>query len=169
MLAPDGRRVVAACIDGAPVAALALAVWWAGAGWVSAWAPPEAPDQWPEHMLAQVAQGLDGWLTVLTPLLTPLLLWACWQGAWQALWAGQTPGKRLLNLYVADAHGDPPSLGQVAARAAASVASGALLGWGFWLGLVSERRLTLHDALSGTQVLWRGPKAARLIDAARRA
>lgn len=160
VLAPDGRRAVAAALDGAVVLVLTALTWWAGWGWVSGWAPPGGTGQWLEHILRQWSGGGVG---IWAPLLTPGLWWAGWQGLWRA----QTPGKRLMGLYVADASGEPLAGWQVVARASAGVLSGALLGWGFWIALVSVERRALHDWLSRTRLLWSGPKAARLMDAAR--
>jgi uncharacterized RDD family membrane protein YckC len=66
---------------------------------------------------------------------------------------GQTPGKRLLSIYVIDGYGRRPSILRALLRTAAYVPSLLVLALGFlWIGFDREKR-GLHDWLADTYVV----------------
>jgi uncharacterized RDD family membrane protein YckC len=68
--------------------------------------------------------------------------------------AGQTPGKALLGLRVLTLKGERVHPLRGALRALGYLLSGLLLGLGFLLILVDDRRQGLHDKLAGTCVVY---------------
>jgi uncharacterized RDD family membrane protein YckC len=69
-----------------------------------------------------------------------------------------TPGMRIMNIFVTDLAGRPPSLGRASGRHFASILSYYSAMLGFLMQPFNERRQTLHDRLSGTVVLNRPAK-----------
>lgn len=69
--------------------------------------------------------------------------------------ARATLGKIALNLYVADAHGDPISYPRAVFRYGFKSVSTLLLGSGWLMAAFTPRKQALHDLLAGTFVLRR--------------
>jgi len=67
--------------------------------------------------------------------------------------ARATLGKMALNLYVADAHGDPISFRRAVARNLLKSVSWLILGCGSVLAAFTPRKQALHDVVAGTLVL----------------
>ncbi len=89
-----------------------------------------------------------------------VLLWlCCWlvAGAYAvASWArgGQTLGMRPWRVRVVDADGAVPTRKQLAIRYLVGNLSLLLGGLGFWWAWFDRERLTWHDRVSGTRVVW---------------
>jgi uncharacterized RDD family membrane protein YckC len=66
---------------------------------------------------------------------------------------GQTPGMRFMGIRVTDRRGAPPGFVRSLRRLAGMYLSVLLLGAGFLLILVDDRRRGLHDRLAGTLVI----------------
>jgi uncharacterized RDD family membrane protein YckC len=80
--------------------------------------------------------------------------------------AGQTPGMRLLGLWVTSVDGRPLRLGRSLLRLAGMVLAALPLMAGYALILVDDRRQGLHDKLAHTSVLYAGdPNGAPLTPA----
>ena len=67
--------------------------------------------------------------------------------------SGQTPGKMLCHLRVADESGKPLCLRQAFLRSAAGVLSFLVLGAGYWVIFFDPRAKGWNDRLAGTRVL----------------
>jgi len=67
--------------------------------------------------------------------------------------ARATLGKMALELYVADAHGDPITFRRAAVRYLLKTLSTLLLGTGWLMAAFTPRKQALHDVLAGTLVL----------------
>jgi len=67
--------------------------------------------------------------------------------------ARATLGKMALELYVADAHGDPITFRRAAVRYLLKALSTLLLGTGWLMAAFTPRKQALHDVLAGTLVL----------------
>ena len=126
----------------------------------------QAPADMARQLLADPAliapiDRMESSLGVLlfTPVLVYAVLalpWAVWfeQSAWQA-----TPGKRALGLQVTDAQGRRLKAGHALQRHLAAGLSWLTLNLGHALALLPPQRLALHDRISDTRVLRRGPSA----------
>ncbi len=91
--------------------------------------------------------------TPLGFLVIYLMMWVYFTAfeasAWQA-----TPGKRILRIYVADAHGRPLTLSRAALRNVARMISGLVL-VGYFIAGFTEKKQALHDIIAGCLVLRR--------------
>ena len=63
-----------------------------------------------------------------------------------------TPGKRILNIYVATIKGEKLLVNKCFARFFASILSGLLLGVGFLMIAFTKEKTALHDIICGTRV-----------------
>jgi uncharacterized RDD family membrane protein YckC len=66
-----------------------------------------------------------------------------------------TPGKRAMGLYVADMNGNRISFGQATGRYFGKILSCLLLGIGYLMAGITEKKQALHDMMAGTLVLKR--------------
>jgi len=133
------RRVAAALIDGAGVAAAGAAAWGVA-----------------------VATGLatPGWPAWATGLAAALAVWLAVSVVGWTRW-GTTPGKRWLDLWVCDLDGRPGiGAGRALGRWLGYLASAVPLGVGFLAAGLGADRRAFHDRLAGTYVA-RGEGSAR--------
>jgi uncharacterized RDD family membrane protein YckC len=65
-----------------------------------------------------------------------------------------TPGKRIMNIYVATEDGKKLSTNRAFARFLASILSGLLFGVGFLLVLITKEKTALHDIICKTRVFY---------------
>ena len=65
-----------------------------------------------------------------------------------------TPGKRIMNIYVATKDGNKLSLNHCFARFFASILSGLLFGAGFLLIIFTKEKTALHDLICNTRVFY---------------
>jgi uncharacterized RDD family membrane protein YckC len=65
-----------------------------------------------------------------------------------------TPGKRIMNIYVATKDGKKLSTNLAFARFLASLLSGLLLGFGFLLVFFTKEKTALHDLICNTRVFY---------------
>ena len=63
-----------------------------------------------------------------------------------------TPGKRMMNIYVATKDGQKLSINRCFARFFCTVLSGVLLGAGFLMIIFTKEKTALHDMICGTRV-----------------
>jgi uncharacterized RDD family membrane protein YckC len=132
--APAGRRVVAALVDGAILAAVDAVV---------------------VYLTLQLT-GVPGREVLRLPVLPLLGFLALLNGGYLVSFtvaSGQTIGKMLAGIRVVAASGSRVPLGSAAVRAAATVVSVLPLGIGCVPLFTSADRLTLHDRLSSTRVV----------------
>ena len=91
-------------------------------------------------------------LIVLVIFLGSWLYYALFESSsWQA-----TPGKKVLNIFVTDINGAPPSFGRATGRYFAKFVTQLIpLGIGYMLAGLTERKQALHDMIASTLVLRR--------------
>ncbi len=65
-----------------------------------------------------------------------------------------TPGKRIMNIYVATKDGQKLSINRCFARFFASILSGLLLGAGFMMIAFTKEKTALHDLICNTRVFY---------------
>lgn len=87
-------------------------------------------------------------------ILWSLIVWVYFAAMEFSRWQA-TVGKRLMGLQVTNKKGAPISLLQSSVRSFARMLSGACLGLGYLLALVTPRHQCLHDLLASSLVLAR--------------
>jgi uncharacterized RDD family membrane protein YckC len=68
--------------------------------------------------------------------------------------SGATPGKMVFGLKVIDQRGGPVRLGQAVKRWFAQLLSGVLLGYGYMKAGWSPEKMSMHDGIAGTRVIY---------------
>jgi uncharacterized RDD family membrane protein YckC len=140
--ASPARRAAAWAIDGALVAAVAVAVpalLLASSGSIPAGEPARVV-LGNQLRLILPAEGFVGIVAFVYATVAHAL-------------AGATLGKRIARIRVVDAEGRPPGIACSASRSAWAVASIGLAGAGLIPALVSPSGRALHDLLAGTRVV----------------
>ncbi|MDQ3495184.1 MAG: RDD family protein [Pseudomonadota bacterium] len=99
---------------------------------------------------------------LLTPLLGFVALSLLWHVGFERSARQATPGQRVLGLMVVDARGQRLPAGHALLRFGAGALSWLTLNLGHALAALPPRHLTLHDRVSGTRVVCRGPQATPL-------
>ena len=104
------------------------------------------------------ARTVDGDVVTLDPVYKNVLLAAMVLSAWSFFawfWthSGQTLGMQAWRIRVQNAGGTPVSVKQTVIRFAGALVSLLPAGLGYWAMLFSADRKTLHDRLSGSEVM----------------
>lgn len=92
---------------------------------------------------------------LLPPLATFAVLAFAYHAGFEASRWRATPGKRRLQLQVADLDGKPPGLGRAMLRQAAGLLSWISLNLGHAMALVPPQQRALHDRIAGMRVIQR--------------
>lgn len=153
-LAGFWRRVIAFCIDANCILLIrcGLSVLWA-----------LALSGYTENMLQHFHLLIIIFSTIgyiVTSALTGLLYYAGFEcSAYRA-----TPGKLVMQAFVADLHGAPISFSRSVGRNSAKALSALLFGTGFLMAAFTARKQALHDVIAGTTVLKHSnPPPARFV------
>lgn len=140
LAAPLWRRTLAALLDMlAPMTVWIVATW----AIVSSDPEPVAIPAWNLFDLAVDYLHDRPWRVALSFAVLIVT-----QVAWPVAFAGATPGKRVLDVALLDAHGRPPSRARCLVWSLWRVPSLWLAGAGAWWALVDPERRTLHDRLA---------------------
>jgi uncharacterized RDD family membrane protein YckC len=104
------------------------------------------------------ARTVEGEAVTLDPVYKNVLFAAMILSAWSFFawfWthSGQTLGMQAWRIRVQNAGGAPVTVGQTVIRFAGAIVSILIAGIGYWLMLFSTDRKTLHDRLSGSEVM----------------
>ena len=104
------------------------------------------------------ARTVEGDAVTLDPVYKNILFAAMILSAWSFFawfWthSGQTLGMQAWRIRVQNAGGAPVTVGQTVIRFAGAIVSMLIAGIGYWLMLFNADRKTLHDRLSGSEVM----------------